>query len=195
MRLLAAALALLGLAACAEPARVSQMTTSAVDVEKVAASPGIQGSVQLGSVTGGETTNPLWTSEVGTAEFRQALDQSLKINGLLASDPAAADYLLTAKLVEVDQPLVGFDMSVRSTVDYTVYDARSEAVFFQKTVRAAYTASFSSSYIAVKRLQLANEGSIRDNIGQFLRAFIAHWAEQAPARPLDEGVSVSLLDE
>ncbi len=183
------------LAACAQPARVSQMTTQAIQPERVAANPELQGAIELGGVGGGEETSPLWTSEVGTPEFRQALDQSLQVSGMLAPDPAAASYMLEADLIEVDQPFMGFSMTVASTVDYKVYNKADNTLFFQKVVTASHTATPSDAFLGVKRLQLANEGSVRENIRQFLRAFINHWEQNKPIEAVPEGVELSLLSQ
>ncbi len=40
----------------------------------------------------------------------------------------------------------------------------------KETIEASYTAGFSDSAIAVKRLRLANEGSVRTNIHELLKA-------------------------
>ncbi len=40
----------------------------------------------------------------------------------------------------------------------------------KETIIASYTAGFSDSVVAVKRLRLANEGSARENIHEFLKA-------------------------
>ena len=40
----------------------------------------------------------------------------------------------------------------------------------KETIIASYTAGFSDSVVAVKRLRLANEGSARENIHELLKA-------------------------
>ncbi|MEO1193939.1 MAG: hypothetical protein AAFY02_19440 [Pseudomonadota bacterium] len=187
-----------GLAACAKPARVAQMSSGAVDSARIADNATIQGSLELGPVTGGEETNPLWTSEVGPAEFHQALDQSLQASGLLAVAPDSAPFVLTANLVEMDQPLFGADVRVTSTVDYEVTERVGGAPYFKKTLVVGYTADFSDALLGVERLRLANEGSIRVNISAFVQEFVTFWIENPPAKdgmPLPDGsdAAVSLL--
>ena len=46
--------------------------------------------------------------------------------------------------------------------------ALGQAPFLAVTVSAPFTATFSDHAVAVVRLKLANEGSIRRNIAQFL---------------------------
>ena len=122
----------------------------------------------LVTVTGGESTNPMWTSEVGNAEFREALRQSLRANGLLGGEGQPATYGLSAELMEVSQPLFGFDLTVTSSVHYIVTEVASNAVAFDETVTASHTSTVGDAFVAVERLRLANEGSIKENIRVFI---------------------------
>lgn len=167
-------LCLVALGACSQPARVSQMTVTNIAGASVAADPALLGVLAVAEVSGGQETNPLWTSEVGNAEFRAALENSLQANALLAGDAAAAPYRVSAELQEVDQPVFGFDFTVTSIVAYRVVDAAG-AIFFERTVTHPFTASVGDSFYAAKRLQVANEGSIAGNIRIFINDFIAHW--------------------
>ena len=59
-------------------------------------------------------------------------------------------------------------MDVTSTVKYRLTNWGGSKVLFETTVKKLYTANFSSTFLGVKRLQLANEGSMRENIKQFI---------------------------
>lgn len=165
---LIASLILLIMTGCAAPARVSQMVAYAPALSAGLVDSPWLGSMTLDAVVGGDTTNPMWTSEVGNAEFREALKQSLLANGLLSSGNQPAKYGLIAQLLEVDQPLFGFNMTVVSRVQYTVKDKVSASVDFDESISASYTASVSDSFLGVERLRLANEGSIKENIMTFI---------------------------
>jgi len=195
IRLMLVLCAVMIVAGCAKPARVSQMTTGVVKPDVVAGEPDLQGALKLGSVGGGEETDPLWTSEVGTPEFRQALDQSLQASGLLAATPEEARYRVDAQMLEVDQPLFGFSLTVTSTVDYTVTDMAEGAgkVFFSKKITKSHTATVGDAFVAVERLRLANEGSIRNNIRTFIEDFIAYWNANKPSDAPEAEPSVSML--
>ena len=160
-------LLLIAVSACAAPARVSQMTVMAEPTATSASSKFI-GSLTVEFVAGGESTNPLWTSEVGNSEFREALKQSLLMNGYLADDQGAANYRLSAELLQLDQPMLGLSMTVTSNVDYTVREKESGTAVFRESIIAPYTAEFGDAFVGVERLRLANEGSIRENIKMFL---------------------------
>lgn len=121
-------------------------------------------------VDGGESTNPLWTSEVGNDAFRGALSASLVNSGLMATKKAR--FQLFARLASVNQPFIGLDMTVRASVIYRVLETETKKIWFDHSVSTPYTATFSDAPIGIVRLRLANEGSIRENIKEFIRRLI-----------------------
>jgi opacity protein-like surface antigen len=153
-----------GLAGCAQAARVDQM--AATPTTALPATSVLQHAVQVLGVTGGTDTNPLWMSKVGNAEFQAALSSSLGAAGMLANGEGR--YKLQAKLLQLKQPMIGFDMAVDSQVHYTLTETGSGKAVFDRDVIATFTATVGDAFIAVKRLQLANEGSIKKNIQQFM---------------------------
>lgn len=128
----------------------------------------LKNSTFIVSVGGGETTNPLWTSEVGNAEFRGAIEQSLLNHGLLSKNALSSKYLLKVSLLKVDQPMFGFDLTVTSEVNYLLLRKKINEVVYENSISAPFTATVGDSFLAVERLRLANEGSIRENIKKFL---------------------------
>lgn len=178
------------LAACAQPARVSQMVAPNVMAPVTASNPELLDSIAITDVKGGQTTNPMWTSQVDNPEFREALDRSLAFNGLLASDATKAKYGVTAELLELKQPLMGFDLTVTSRVKYTVQErGGSSAELFGEEITTPYTADFSSSLVAVERLRLANEGAIRESIRNFLVKLGESWAARTGRAPVAQPVA------
>jgi uncharacterized lipoprotein YajG len=158
------------LSACATAAKVDSMIGTPT-VQMPAMSP-LKGSVQVTNVSGGRDTNPLWTSQVGNGDFQQALEKSLSAQGILASGDAK--YRLEAALVELKQPLLGLDMKVTSTVRYRVTEVSTGRMAFDQTITADYTATVGDAFVAVERLRLANEGSIKTNLSKFLDQLIGN---------------------
>ena len=161
---------LLGLGACASPARPEAMTLLPSTIE--AATPGDFGyqSIRVASVQGGGDTNPMWLSNVSNIEFKKALEGSLAATGYFRAD---GPYSLTATMIDLQRPMAGLDLSVTSRVRYSVVD-QANAVVFDDTVAATGTAKFGDSLLAVERLRLANEASVRENIKAFVERFRAH---------------------
>lgn len=155
---------MLALSGCATPARIDQMTAKRIDTSKAAMKTPLNNNLSVKSVSGGESTNPLWVSKVGDEDFRQALEQSLKAAMLLSSDQSNSSYLLSAKLISLDQPLMGFDLRVTATVEYSLQERATGATVFSKSISTPFTATFSDAALAFERLKIANEGAARENI-------------------------------
>ncbi len=153
------------LSGCATAARVDQMTASPSASASTAPAQ-LQNGISIDTVSGGENTNPLWTSEIGNTEFRGALEASLRAARLLAD--GSGRYTLKAILLSVKQPMVGFDMTVTTTVRYTLTERASSRVVFDKPIASSFTATVGDAFLGYKRLRLANEGSARNNISQLV---------------------------
>jgi hypothetical protein len=161
------------LAGCAEPARVSEMVPAPTTATLAPNSP-IRNAITVGQVSGGTKTNPMWTSQVDNDSFAGALRSALSENQLAAT--ATPRYRLDAALQELHQPFAGFDMTVRSTVQYTLTDLTLNRPVFDKQITDKFTATVSDAFVGVKRLELANEGSIKTNIGDLVNQLIAESA-------------------
>lgn len=151
---------------CASPARIDKMTVAGQPSQRIAETP-LRSNLAIRDVTGGKETNPMWKSNIGSTEFEQALEISLRAVGLLA-DRQAGNYTLTAQLESVDQPFVGLDMTVTASVSYVVSERATGKDVFKRTFTVPYTASFGDAFVGVERLRLANEGAIRANITQLI---------------------------
>src|SRR6266568_3882619 len=109
---------LLVAAGCASGARTDAMTAAVSPGTIVADASPLRGAFRVGTVTGGNETNPLWKSNVSNENFRAALEQSLALHAMTARDQGR--YLVNAELVSLDQPFGGFDLTVTAKVHYTV---------------------------------------------------------------------------
>lgn len=157
-----AASALALLSACAEGASAKGMTLTPADLSGPP-DPGLANAVGIAEVGGGQETNPMFSSKIDDASFRAALVESLRLAGLLC-ETENAPLVLQARLVRLEQPLLGFDMTVTSVVHYTVRDARTGEALVDEDVAAAHTATLGDAFYGPTRLRLANEGSARRNI-------------------------------
>lgn len=153
------------LVGCASPATQQAMSITIQDVP-TKVNPELKGQMVVRDVTGGKETNPMWTSQVDTQGFKGALDKSIAVAGYRANDTTAAKYKIDANLQKLDQPLVGFTLDVESTVMYTVSGDGKQKQF---PITATGTASTSDAFIAIERLRMANERSIKENIKLFMQ--------------------------
>ncbi|MEO8677109.1 MAG: hypothetical protein ABI569_16155 [Casimicrobiaceae bacterium] len=156
------------LAGCATPARIEQMTVSSAGIPTTPAPEAVQQNIAIKDVTGGQETNPLWTSQVSSAEFERALEASLKAAGLLQPIRTSGRFTLTAQLAKLDQPLIGLNMTVTASVLYVLVERSTGKTLWEQTLVTPYTAKFGDSLLAIERLKLANEGAIRENISALI---------------------------
>ncbi len=153
---------------CAKPAEVQKMVYQRSQPVLMSIDSPIRETIVIENVVGGQGTK--WRSKVGNSEFREALRRSLDHEGALASDPRDAKYVLNATLVELDQPFTGINPTVSSIVKYQLIDLKSGKPIFDEVIVSSYTTKFSDDYwSSSKRLKLANEGSIRENISAFIK--------------------------
>ena len=157
-------IAVLLLAACATPANPKRMTVTQASIT-TGFPESLQHAMCVRSVSGGEPTNPLWVSEVGIAELREALTTSLSNTGLLAPQNSCK-YFIDVNLLGISQPVAGFSMTVNSHANYKVYDGAGNPILLA-TISASYTEgiSMAPAYVRIKR---ATEGAMRVSISQFL---------------------------
>jgi len=155
--------ALVYLSGCASGAKMENMVYDGQAMEYDA---GLENNLGVSSVTGGEETNPAWTSEIDNEAFTGALKESLLDQGLLSGK---GRYQLEAIMLKVDQPLFGLDFEVTTHVKYILTDSQNGGeVVLNETIVAPYTATVGDSFVAIKRLRLANEGSGKANISGLL---------------------------
>lgn len=154
---------------CATPAETQAMIVS--PDASIGQNPKLKGKVTIGNVAGGQETNPLWTSQVDNQSFRDALSGSLSAFGYLASDPKAASHKVDANLMSLNQPIFGLTLDVQSNIQYTVTTGGTSK---EHVISATGSATFSDAAVAITRLRLANERSIKENITQFLKQLLSY---------------------
>ncbi len=154
---------------CATPARVNQMAISVMDAGHFQGDTPFKENISVGSVSGGEGTNPLWTSEIGNEDFKKALVQSLQAAKLLNWNEKKTRYTLNAKMISVVQDMFGMDLEVIAVVQYALIDKTNNQETFSAVIHSPYTATVSDAFLGFERLKLANEGSARANITQLIK--------------------------
>ncbi|HUX79348.1 MAG TPA: hypothetical protein VMW10_06360 [Alphaproteobacteria bacterium] len=161
----------LQLVGCATPAKVSNMTAH-VDHSLQAAPPSPYfNNISILPVTGGSETHPLWTSQVASEDFQSALESTLSSAKLLGS-PEDAQYQLAATILALDQPLIGFNMTVDMTVDYLLKDKRTGKIVFGEKINSSYTGTMGDAFVGTTRLRITNEGAVRQNFDLFLKKLL-----------------------
>ena len=108
-------------------------------------------------------------SQISDDAFAKALRDSISKSGLFkAVADTGGRYKLSAFIGKVDQPMMGFSMTVKMEVSYTLVDTASGKTVWAKNIASEHTAKPSEAFAGVTRLRLANEGAAKDNIKQAL---------------------------
>src|SRR4029077_3212383 len=146
---------------CATPASSVAMTaTPAKSIHQI-------GSDVSVAVSGGKETSSMGASQISDEAFAQALRDSIEKSGLFAKvSPSGARYKLTGFIGKVDQPLIGFSLTVKMEVNYTLVDTQSGTTVWTKDIASEYTAKTGEAFAGVKRLRLPKEGAAPANTQQ-----------------------------
>lgn len=158
---------LIAFSGCASGATVEGMTLLNMP-KSVTYNKKLQNTVTIDKVTGGSETNPLWRSEISDLDFKEALRQSFLNLGYLSTKPENDRYVLVVNLKNVDQPYFGLDFKVTTSINYILMEKSSKKIIFNHDIVESSTATFTDATFGVKRLRLANESSIKKNIGQLI---------------------------
>lgn len=147
-------------------ARASRMVPDKFELSKT-----MSGSVKVEESVGGRETNPLWTSQISSSAFTEALTESISKTGLFSTviKEGDADYILNVTLLSYDQPWVGIDFDVKMNTKWELTNAKTLTPVWTDTFETTYRAKLGDALLASERLQKANEGSVRTNIAEGLK--------------------------
>ncbi len=146
------------------PALAACATPQAMTVVGVAnANPKYRNAIAVRDVSGGQAMNVLTMPGVSNEPLKTALEGSLAANGYLAQSGTPKFYV-DAEIHNLDQPLIGFDLTVTAEVTYKISGAGGTTDY---PIKSSATATFSNSPIAADRLRIANERAMHENIKLF----------------------------
>ena len=128
-------------------------------------------SIKIGQISGGEEINPLiGVSKIDATGFYGALELSLKMSRVFIYDMREADYTLKAFIISQQQPWGGVNITSSFTVNYVLIETDSQQNIWSEVITSSYTAKFSEAFDGAKRIQIANEGAVRENIGMLIES-------------------------
>lgn len=160
------------LSSCGINASVDSMAYRESRIGKPANKHFLQG-ITVNEVKGGHTVNPLLLSEISNQNFKEALEKSLQKAGLYQNTKPGA-YSLTATILRFERPMIGLDFKSSLMVNYKIYENSTKKPVFDKTIKSAYVAKMSDSFVGSIRLKMANEGAARENIKQLINSLYRH---------------------
>jgi hypothetical protein len=182
IRLLVATLLLAGLGACATPAGYTSMVPELATADLgPGPAPSYRGAITVASASIGTDTSEPWTSQIGSAEFQEALVRTLTLANL--ASPQGGRFRLDATLLRLERPFAGFAMTVTASVAYRLTDTATGAVVYQETRTSLGTASLNDAIMNANRLRIADERAVRANIRKLIEDLYA-LPDRSPDRPL-----------
>lgn len=152
--------AVIGLGGCASPAGTKEMVSdSAQVVTKHPYSVAVR-------TAGGRETDKMGASQISDQDFAEALRQSITTTKLFSKvvEGQDSDYLLSVFVANLEQPMMGFSMTVKMEAAWSLTEVKSGKVIWKDTINSTYTASASAAFAGVERLRIATEGAARENI-------------------------------
>jgi hypothetical protein len=126
-------------------------------------------------VTGGSETSSAGSSKISNADFTTALTNSITSSELFSKllDAASSDYHLDVMIARLDQPMMGFNMTVTLETNWKLTRKSDGSVVWQRAIPSTFKATMDDAFAGVTRLRLANEGAARTNIEAALKEMAA----------------------
>ena len=122
-------------------------------------------------VEGGRETSAASPSQISSPEFQSAIVESLMTHGVFKTvlTEGNTDYKLEVAILDLRQPLLGFNMTVTIETAWKLTNLRDGGTVMSENLTNSYTATVGDAFAGVKRLRLANEGAARENIRDALK--------------------------
>jgi len=151
------------LAACAGPPRVENMIP-ALDSSGLVRS---GKTLKVAEVSGGEKTNPLGSPSIENEGFRDALVRTLAASGIFdrVSPDGPGDLVLNAEIISQER-LGVYQITQTLYVNYRLVDAGTGRDIWKENIFSQFEAGLGDAFYGQTRMEMAEEGSIRDNLTQ-----------------------------
>jgi hypothetical protein len=162
---LLAALFLIG--GCASPLTQEAMVPTGMVINKKH-----HETVRVDVSGGSETSERLPISNASLeAALNQAINESKLFSQVVKGN--GGDYLLTANLFSVNQPMFGMAMTVKMEAGWTLKRASDDKIVWQEAIRSEHTSTPGEAFAGVTRVRLATEGAVKNNIAEALSKIAA----------------------
>lgn len=162
----AAAAAIVVLAGCAAPANKELMEAAPLTTAK-------RHPYTLSVQTqGGAETGAMDSSNVANSDLKAAIESSIAKSQLFkAIVPGKdGDYELNVSITQLSKPAMGFSFTVDMECAWSLTKVSDRSVAMRKVIRSTHTTGATEAFVGAKRLQMAVEGAVRNNIAQGLTA-------------------------
>ena len=107
-------------------------------------------------------------SPVTPEEYRKALVASFRQADLYAPEDEAK-YVMDTVMTDMEQPIMGFNMTVTATAQYDVLKASNESNVFSENVSVPCTKGIGDAFDGAIRLRLASGCAVGENITHVIK--------------------------
>ena len=111
-------------------------------------------------VTGGGTITAMWQTAM-----QEALDRTL-----IFRDGGTKKVSIAVKILKLDSPEVGFDMTTDAVVRYEVIDRTNGDIIFTQDIVASGTTPLGHAFLDIVRIRESVNRAVQNNISLFLQA-------------------------
>lgn len=107
---------------------------------------------------------------IADSDLKAAIETSLIKAALFSSvNQTPAEFSLSARIIEVQIPPVGYSFTVTLEIAWQLVRASDQKVLFRKSIRSEHTTGALESFAGVTRKRMAIEGAAKKNIETFLQ--------------------------
>lgn len=108
----------------------------------------------------------LGARDISTEEMDHALREAVLTSGVFERviDDGRADYVLSVKVVSIDRPEPGLEMTAESSLRWSLRDMADGATVWQRTIDTKYEANPREADFMDEREDVAIAGAIRKNL-------------------------------
>lgn len=123
------------------------------------------------NVAGGQETSAMGKSNVSDADLKTAIEETILKTKAFKQliKVGAADYELSASVMTVNQPSMGFSFTVKTDLAWKLSKVGSSDAAWRKVISSEHTTSAGEAFAGVTRLRMATEGAIKNNIEMALK--------------------------
>lgn len=134
--------------------------------------PRFDGVLQVMPVTGAQAAQFGGPALVSNEMYREALVSALTKSKLFRGvvTDAQGDWALHTHFVAHGQGGAGLDYRAAMVVQYRIVQVRSATELWRQGINSRYEVTVSQALSGATRTTMANEGSVRENLGQLIAA-------------------------
>jgi hypothetical protein len=126
----------------------------------------LERNISLGSVVAQKGMGGM-SAPITSEQYKEALALGLRQAGWYSPDKSR--YMLDANLTQVQQPMIGFSFTVKTTAEYKLTEKSNGKVKYHDILTLPCTVTFSEAFNAEMRLRKATACSVGENITHLLK--------------------------